>query len=434
MLRNTGPSKIFQCLVTLLLLCLAGLLSLTSSFAAEAEESWFKTDDQGEIVIQLHFFWSKNCPHCHNAFPFIEHLAKNNGWLQLHAYELTQNRDNVVRYIELARQVGADAQSVPAFIFCNQILTGFDSAEGIGAMLRQRLLACKESITAQGTLPADIEAAPLSLPLVGAINVETLSLPVLTLVIAGMDAFNPCAFFVLLFLLSLLVHAGSRKRMFLIGGVFVLFSALVYFVFMAAWLNVFMWMGEVQALTLIAGLLAIVIASINIKDYFWLKAGVSLSIPDAAKPGLFARMRHLVNAENIPALLIGTVLLALVANSYELLCTAGFPMVYTRILTLNELSPGDYYLYLAAYNLIYIIPLAVIVMVFALTLGACKLSEREGRRLKLVSGLMMLGLGLLLLFAPALLNNVLAALGLLTLAFGASAVIIGLERLHKRPA
>ena len=133
-------------------------------------------------------------------------------------------------------------------------------------------------------------------------------------------------------------------------------------------------------------------------------------------------------------MLIGTVLLALVANSYELLCTAGFPMVYTRILTLNELSLGDYYLYLAAYNLIYITPLAVIVIVFALTLGTRKLSEREGRRLKLVSGLMMLGLGLLLLFAPTLLNNVLVAIGLLVLALGASAVIIGLERLHKRPA
>jgi hypothetical protein len=241
---------------------------------------------------------------------------------------------------------------------------------------------------------------------------------VLTLVLAGMDAFNPCAFFVLLFLLSLLVHAKSRARMAVVGGTFVLFSGLVYFVFMAAWLNVFLIAGELRIITLVAGLLALTVAALNIKDYFWFKEGPSLSIPESAKPGLFRRMRDIVASGSLGPMLASTVLLAIVANSYELLCTAGFPMVYTRVLTLATLETWQYYAWLAVYNVIYVIPLLVIVIVFVKTMGARKLTESEGRILKLVSGFMMLGFGLLLVLAPQLLTNPLASILVLVVAVG----------------
>jgi uncharacterized membrane protein HdeD (DUF308 family) len=106
------------------------------------------------------------------------------------------------------------------------------------------------------------------------------------------------------------------------------------------------------------------------------------------------------------------------ANFYELLCTAGFPMVYTRILTLHSLSQGVYYLYLLFYNTIYVVPLAAIVLLFVRTIGSRKLSEREGRLLKLLSGTMMLGLGALLVFAPERLNSLLIAVALIAVAVG----------------
>jgi hypothetical protein len=263
----------------------------------------------------------------------------------------------------------------------------------------------------------------VNLPFVGTVDAQAFSLPVLPLVLAGMDAFNPCAFFVLLFLLSLLVHAKSRTRMAIVGGTFVLFSGIVYFVFMAAWLNVFLFAGELRVITIIAGLLALTVAALNIKDYFWFKAGPSLSIPDSAKPGLFKRMRDVVTTGSMGPMLASTVLLALVANSYELLCTAGFPMVYTRALTLASLESWQYYAWLAAYNVIYVIPLLAIVVVFTRTMGARKLSETEGRLLKLISGFMMLGFGLVLLVAPNLLTNALASILVLALAVAASLVI-----------
>jgi hypothetical protein len=193
---------------------------------------------------------------------------------------------------------------------------------------------------------------------------------------------------------------------------------------MAAWLNVFLIAGELRLITTLAGLVALAVAALNIKDFFWFKQGPSLSIPDSAKPGLFKRMRGVVTTGSLLPMLASTVLLAIVANSYELLCTAGFPMVYTRALTLANLEPWQHYAWLAAYNVIYILPLLAIVLVFTHTMGARKLTESEGRILKLISGFMMLGFGLVLLFAPDLLTNPVASIAVLAVAI-VVAIIIG---------
>jgi hypothetical protein len=267
------------------------------------------------------------------------------------------------------------------------------------------------------------EAVGVQLPLLGTIDPSNWGLPILTAVIAGLDAFNPCAFFVLLFLLSLMVHARSRARMLLVGGTFVLFSGLIYFVFMAAWLNVFLWIGELRIVTMIAGLVAVALAAVNIKDYFWFKSGPSLSIPDSKKPGMYQRMRNLVAAPSVLAMLTGTAVLAIVVNSYELLCTAGLPMVYTRILTLREADSFVFYMYLVFYNIVYVIPLLAIVGLFVMKFGSRKLGESEGRLLKLMSGMMMLGLGAVMLFAPMALNNAGIAIGLLAAAILTTSLI-----------
>jgi len=285
----------------------------------------------------------------------------------------------------------------------------------------------------------DLELPPLpedektiDVPLMGEQRVDDLSLPALTVVIAGCDAFNPCAFFILLSLLSLLIHAHSRWRMLLVGGIFVFFSGLFYFLFMAAWLNVFLLAGHLTAITITAGVLAMLVAAINIKDYFLLKRGVSLSIPDSAQPGLFARMRKLPEATRLAPMLAGTLALAFAANSYELLCTAGFPMVFTRALTLRELPTSTYYGYLVFYNLIYVVPLALIVLGFTITLGSHKLQDYEGRVLKLLSGVMMLLLGGVIIFAPDALQNFLASLGILLGAVAVTAIVVLLDALRKR--
>ncbi len=268
------------------------------------------------------------------------------------------------------------------------------------------------------------EDADIVLPLLGAIDTSKTSLPILTVVIAGMDGFNPCAFFVLFLLLSILIYARSRKIMLLIGGTFVFFSGFIYFLFMAAWLNLFLLFGQLKIITVVAGATAVLIALINIKDFFFFKTGVSLTIPEAAKPKLFERTRGLLKKSSLASMMFGTVVLAMAANSYELLCTAGFPMVYTRALTLHHLPTFQYYLYLLFYNVVYVIPLAAIVVTVSITLGTKKMTEWRGQVLKLVSGIMMFYLGLVLLVRPSLLSNILISAGLLVLSLVTTGIIV----------
>jgi hypothetical protein len=430
-------------LVLAALLLLARLAGATDPDSA-SDEFWYGTAADGTPTVRLYYFFSPACPHCQAARPFLDDLAARTPWLEIRRHSVKDNRANARFYYETAQSLGVEALSVPGFLFCRQALIGYDDDAHMGAELERALAACRASrLAGAGTIPAAAgpkasSAAPagstpaagatevgtrIHVPFLGTLDAQAISLPVLTLVLAGMDAFNPCAFFVLLFLLSLLVHAKSRARMLVVGGTFVAFSGLVYFAFMAAWLNVFLLAGELRVVTVIAGLLALAVAALNIKDYFWFKAGPSLSIPDAARPGLFRRMREVVTAGSLGPMLAGTVLLAIVANSYELLCTAGFPMVYTRALTLAKLEPWQYYAWLAAYNVIYILPLLAIVIAFAWTMGARKLSEAEGRVLKLVSGFMMLGFGLVLLAAPNLLTNAFASIAVLVVAVGVAVLV-----------
>lgn len=401
--------------------------------AGAGQAPWWERGADGTVTVELYFFWSQTCPHCLEARPDVAAMAAELPWLRLHDLEVSRHPDNAARYRALAAGLGQEAQSVPGFLFCGSMVVGYDDRNGIGRFLREQLQRCHDSLSAGQGMPAPV--LPGTAELLAQAGLAGIgaggSLPLVTLVIAGLDAFNPCAFFVLLFLLSLLVHAGGRRRMLLVGGVFVAISGLVYFALMAAWLNVFLLVGQLWVVTLLAGLLAVGMALVNIKDYLRPGQGPSLSIPAAAKPGIYQRVRGLLRADNTPALLLGTVILALAVNSYELLCTAGFPMLYTRLLTLHQLPTTTYYLYLALYNVIYVIPLLVIVGLFTWSLGSRKLQPEEGALLKLLSGTMMLGLGMVLLLVPDRLADLRVAAGLLGFALGVTLLAWLVQRFRR---
>ncbi|MCK4705326.1 MAG: thioredoxin family protein [Gammaproteobacteria bacterium] len=407
------------------------ILFVTSAInvLASNESVWYERDVNDRPVIHLYFFWSEKCPHCLKARPDIIEIDKEYPWLKLHSFELMQYPENRKTFDDMAMQLGRDVRSVPTFMFCGNLISGYENKNTTGQLLKSYLQACYQFSrennpdNATAFVLDENELTSVDVPVLGNVSSDDYSLPMLTLFIAGMDAFNPCAFFVLLFLLSMMVHGRSRSRMALIGGIFVFFSGAIYFLFMTAWLNLFIYLGELRIITLLAGMVAVFISLINIKDYFWFKKGLSLSLSDQAKPKLFDRIRNLLRLDSVVTAVFASVVLAVVANSYELLCTAGFPMVYTRILTLKALPIESYYLYLLLYNLIYIMPLLIIVVLFTVKLGSRKLSEREGMVLKLLSGVMMLMLGALLVLAPQVLSNVLSAAIILVLAVSVTWVI-----------
>lgn len=387
-----------------------------------------------EDKITVYFFWGEGCPHCEKEKLFLERLKTEYPQLVVKSYEVWYDKEHAKFFSELAEAYGKRPEGVPMIFIGNfNPVVGYSNDKVTGKIITDRIeyctkLSCIDPIEKLGepfqkTIETE-EDEVVSLPLFGKIDTTKMALPALTVMLAGLDGFNPCAFFVLFTLLGILVHAQSRQRMLIIGGTFVFFSGFIYFVFMAAWLNLFLYIGQLKVITVVAGIIALIIASINIKDFFFFKRGVSLAIPEKAKPKLFERMRHLLKATSLTSMFIGTVVLAVAANAYELLCTIGFPMVFTRVLTLHNLPTFAYYLYLILYNMIYVIPLAAIVLVFTITLGSRKLTESQGQVLKLVSGLMMLGLGLVLLINPALFNNPLIAAGLLVIALTISGILI----------
>lgn len=388
-----------------------------------------KINTSGKAVIYL--FRGEGCPHCDREKAFLKELKKKYSGLEVRDYEVWHNKENALLFEKILKAADIKSSGVPATLIDKKIFFGFtkETAEKIEDALKHCLEnECADVINQAYAQNLKEDQKIVTLPLLGKIDSSKISLPVFTVIIGGLDSFNPCAFFVLLFLLSLLIHARSRKRMFLIGGIFVFFSGFIYFLFMAAWLNIFLIIGQLAIITSIAAITALTVAILNIKDFFFFKKGISLVIPEKAKPDLFERMRGLLKARSLYAMATGAVVLAITANAYELLCTAGFPMVYTRVLTLHKLTALQYYSYLVLYNIVYVIPLAFMVATVTLTLGAKKLTEWQGRKLKLISGLMMFFLGLILLIKPAILNNVIASIALITIALAISGIVIFLSK------
>jgi glutaredoxin len=348
----------------------------------------------GDPQPDLEVFVRAGCPHCEAAKRFLDELRRERPSLRIAVYDVAEDTAARQRLAMLAVEQGTASSGVPTFLIGTELIVGFFSADTTGAEIRARL-ARKSTGTTTHPAVGGIQIAWL-----GELRVNDLGLPFFTVAIGLLDGFNPCAMWVLLFLLSLLVNLRDRQKMALIAGTFIFVSGLVYFVFMAAWLNVFLLIGFSRAAQIGLGGIALVVGAVNVKDFFALHRGISLSIPESAKVGLYARVRRILQAENLTGALIGIAMLAGLVNLVEFLCTAGLPALYTQILTLRNLPWWEYYGYLGLYNLAYMLDDSIMVVVAVVTLTRFKLQERGGRWLKLTSGIVMVSLGSLLLLKP----------------------------------
>jgi glutaredoxin len=365
--------------VPLLALLLAPLVA-----AAEPPTAGEVTESPG--VLQV--FVRDGCPHCLAAEDFLTDLTARRP--DLHVVVRAVDRDEAARdeLVELTRRAGRWPPGVPTFAIDDRVMVGFEDGPRSGSAL---LAFLDEAISPD---------SGLVLPWIGRVDAERLGLPLFTLAIGLLDGFNPCAVWVLLFLLSLLVRLKDRGRMALVAGTFVAVSGLVYFAFLAAWLNVFLAVGMSEPIRAGLATLALAIGAVNVKDFFAFKRGFSLSIPEAAKPGLYARARRVLRAEALPASLLAVAVLAVVVNFIELLCTAGFPAMYTAVLVQQDLAPAAHYAYLALYIAGYVADDTLLVATAVMALSSRKLSEAAGRWLKLLSGGVMLALGVVMMLRP----------------------------------
>lgn len=339
----------------------------------------------------LHVYVSRGCPHCAAAEAYLGELQRSRPPWELRLHRLEADPQALTELQAISGKAGIRTPGVPTFVIGSTVLVGFDGPEGTGRQLQELVRQQHQQQRAEDL----IRAGPL-----GQLSATRLGLPLFTLTLGLLDGFNPCAMWVLLFLLSLLVHWRDRRRLALVAGTFVLVSGAVYFAFMAAWLNVFLVLGLSRPIQLLLGAVALGIGGVNLRDAGRPGRRFTLAIPEGAKPGLVGRMRGVLQSRGLAPALLGVALLALVVNLVELLCTAGLPALYTAVLSQQALPAWGHYSYLGLYIVGYIADDALMVGAAVWALGNRRLSETAGRRLKLLSGAVMLGLGLVLLLRP----------------------------------
>lgn len=342
----------------------------------------------GPTAAALVVYVRDGCPHCADAKVFLEQLARERPQLRIVFRAVDQDPSARDELLALSRNAGVWPPGVPTFSVDGRVLVGFGDARESGPAVL--------SLLEKGTVaPSTVQTG-----LFGTLSASQMGLPLFTLALGLLDGFNPCAMWVLLFLLSLLVRLQDRRRMALVAGTFVLVSGAVYYAFMAAWLNVFLAVGLSTQVRWALAAVALLVGAANVKDFVAFGKGISFSIPESAKPGIYARVRAVLNADALPGSLFAVAVLAVVVNFVELLCTAGLPAIYTAVLTQQGVSPAAHYAYLGLYILGYIADDALMVTVAVVALGNRKLTEHTGRWLKLLSGMVMLALGVVLLVRP----------------------------------
>lgn len=385
----------------------------------------------------LYFFWAQGCPHCAAAKPMLAGLQQRHPHLEVLAYEVSQSPENAGRFAAMAAKFGIEPTGVPVFFLGSRHWVGY--SERVTPRLLEDAVArclatgCPDAgaDTATGTdggAPGPAGEA-VNLPFFGEIDPGTQSLVLTTLLIAAVDGVNPCSLWVLSILLALTLRTGSRRTTAVTGLVFIFVTGLVYALFIGGIFTVFAVLSFAPAVRIVVAVLAAVFAAINIKDFFWYKAVVSLSIPESSKPGIYDRMRRvLASAQSLPALVTSTIVLAAGVSFVELACTAGFPVLWSNIVAARGVSTVEFSLLLGLYMLVYQIDELIIFAVAVATMRVTKLQERQGRMLKLLSGMLMFSLAMVMLVAPSLLNDVRTSLIVFAAAGVATALIIVIDR------
>lgn len=459
-MRNAAQRRGWWAALLLLLGLMASWVPVAVAAPAEAP---------GRAVV--YFFWGEGCPHCAAAKPVLEDIRVRHPGTVVRAYEVFNSAENRTLFAGMTARQGFEPSGVPTILLGERHWVGWggaatgddleravvaclasgcsDAGAGLAAPLPTASVPAPSAPTASAPAPMASSARPtasvpipttsipaptptpdvLDLPFLGRVDLAQQSLVVTTLLIAAVDGFNPCSLWVLTILLALALRTGSRRLTMLIGLVFITVTALVYALFIAgifSALSVMTVSGWVRVLVaLVAGAFALV----NIKDYFWFRQGVSLSIPEASKPGIYRRIRSVTqHTDNVPALVAGTAALAAGVSFVELACTAGFPVVWSNLLTAQGVTAATFVGLLLLYMLVYQLDELLVFGAAVVTLRASKLQETHGRVLKLVGGMLMLTLAVVMIVDPALMNSLASSLLVFGIAFAATAAVLLVHR------
>jgi hypothetical protein len=283
----------------------------------------------------------------------------------------------------------------PVIIFGNQVFGGWESEETTGKAIEEALQQCLA-----GNCPPPTSGEPkhkIKLPLIGEIVLSDYSLPALAIILGLVDGFNPCAMWVLVYLISVVATLRDRKRIWLIVGSFVLASGILYFLFMTAWLNAFLLIGYVKPVTIVIGLVALGGGALQVREVVKTKGVIVCEVTDEeSRTKTMTKVQKIVSSPLTWGILGGIIALAFTVNAVEFVCSAAIPAVFTQVLSLSHLSTFQYYGYILLYDVFFMLDDTIIfgTAAFALT---SRLGDRYAKYSRPVGATILIILGVLLL-------------------------------------
>ena len=373
-----------------------------------------------EITINL--FYSQTCPHCAQEKEFLNEYVKENDNVVVKTYEVTTNEYNSNLLANVKETLNVTHNYVPYTVIGEIGLTGF--SDNIESQIKHFVekyqtedyydLVSKveenggpislEDNTEEETIQ-EVDEDTVSLPLIGETSKSKVSLPLTAIIIGFIDGFNPCAMWILIFLISMLLSVKDVKKRIGLGVIFLISSGLIYMLFMVAWLQIMLSTVQIGIVQKIIGLVAIIGSIWNLRSYFKTKnQDVGCEVTDENKRRkIMTRIKTYVNEKSFIIAAIGLIGLSFSVNLVEFACSAGWPVVFTEILALHDLSKLSYYVYILIYILFYMIDDIIVFIIAMVTLEITGISNKYNKYSHLIGGIIMLIIGLLMIFKPSIL-------------------------------
>lgn len=396
-----------------------------------------------EKIINIHLFYGNGCPHCAAEEEFLSDYLKDRTDVKLYKYEIWYDSHNQELLSKVQKEMGTtNKNGVPFTVIGKKTIVGYadgvtdeqikdainyylnnDYRDYAGEITgKVKKTEVKEDITkdesktedkkenkiekADDTKDSDQTDENVTVPVLGKINAKKVSLPILAVVLGFVDGFNPCAMWILIFLITMLFNMKDRKKMWILGLTFILTSGIVYLMFMLAWLNLATFISKIAFIRLLIAVIALVVGLINVYKYIdsLKKKDEGCDVVDKKdRKKIMEKIISITHEKKFIIALLGIMVLAASVNIIELMCSIGIPLLFTQILAMNNLSTFSYMIYMFIYIFFFLIDDIVIFVISMVTLKVTGLSTKYTKYSHLVGGIIMLIIGLLLIIKPELL-------------------------------
>ena len=364
-----------------------------------------------ERTIHLYYFHAEGCSTCALETAYLDELVKEDTNLVLHAYELAFNEENQKLARDIGTLLGQEIQLTPTLIVGREVIVGF-SVGSTESRIEEAIDFVRTNnvrdvvgemlgfVNPNEGVDIVNQDTTIKLPFLGEIDAKTVSLPILAIVLGTLDGFNPCAMWVLLLLISMLFHLEEQWKKWFLGGLFLTTTAVMYFLFMYSWLSITLLFGTLIYIRWLIGGISIGGGLFNFNRYLKMEPGCEV-VDESKRLKIRDKLKSIYSQPVFAVAAVGIVILAISVNLVELICSAGLPVLFTQILSLNNLSETQYILYMLLYLLMFMIDDVVVFVIAMKTAELTGISTKYARNAHLVGGILMVILGLLMILKPA---------------------------------